>query len=490
MGGFDILERLGRGIPRLEQLLAPENVWGRLNQEGTFLDTAGDIAREITGFSRTNRGQAGDQQAAPYQYQGQGDDIFRQSPIQSGSLVDMVNAGAAGGSWQNVQNNIAQARFNNLKAGLDQLRRQGGGGGGGGNAGIINARIARAKEELAEGNQGFDNFFEDIAPGFEEALTSARAVAEAEAAIEGHFTGTQEAIDERYATAEGGVQAIADSLGNSSPSLSEAISTSIYEFKEFIDQDLHLEKESAIALNAAASSLAVAAAEAGHAEARGAGARDQFQFQKKYEKIIQNLLDQRSAASGARGNSLRGAAEQLLANYNQSQPYTRDQMGAFVMFDMVNQVVPPAQQDIAYRSIQTMQSLGIRTWRQFERAGQEEVKDELGQGTGQWRWVDNNSREIWNTLAPYANVIESAVSRATQGRIDELYNQMFQDPQTSFDQFNVNREEGFNAGLDFGGATDYANQQLLQNGQVLSDLGSILDQLERDGYGDLFGLGG
>jgi len=402
---------------------------------------------------------------------------------QSGSLVDTVRRGTAGGSYANVQGNIAQARFNQLKAGLDQLRRQGGGGGGGA-SGVIDARIKRAKDELAEGNQLFDSFFEDIAPGFEEALSQAKSIALAEAAIEGHFTGTQEAIDERYASAEGGVQAIADSLGNASPSLSETLTTSIYEFKEFIDADLHLEKNQATALNAAASSLAQAAAKASHAGARGGGARDQFQFQKQYEKIIQNLLDQRSAASGARGNALRGAAEQLLANYQSSQPYTREQMGNFVMFDMVNQIVPPAQQQLAYTAISTMRQSGISSWAQFRQALMQPDEN------GDMQWVNAIDQQTYNVLAPFANVIESAVSRATQGRIDELYNQSFQDPQTSFDQFNVNREQAFNAGFDFGGATDYANQQLLQDGNALNDLGSILDQLERDGFGDLFGLGG
>jgi hypothetical protein len=483
VGGFDILERLGRGIPRLEELIAPENVWGRLNREGSFLDTAGDIARELVPIHR--RGFGGSN-ASPIYPPSEGQAFLDANPsrIQSGSLVDMVDAGAAGQSWQNVQTNIAQARFDELKAGLDQLRRQGGGGGGGGNSGIIDARIARAKKELAEGNVQFDNFFEAISPGFDEALDQAKRVAEAEAAIEGHFTNTQEAIDERYASAEGGVMAIADSLGNTSPSLAEAIHTSIFEFKEFIDQDLHLEREAAVALNAAASSLAVAAAKAAHQGARGAGARDQFVFQKKYEKIIQNLLDQRSSASGARGNALRGAAEQLLANYRSSQPYTRQQMGDFVMFDMVNQVVPPAQQQLAYTAIQTMQATGVRNWMQFKQILQAPDQN------GVMQWKDPLAQQTYNVLAPFANVIESAVSRATQTRIDEMYNQMFQDPQTSFDRFNVEREQAFNAGFDFSGATDYANTQLIQSGAALNDLGSILDQLERDGYGDLFGLGG
>ncbi len=394
-----------------------------------------------------------------------------------------VHRGSASDAWANVQGNIAAARFNELKAGLDQLRAAQRGGGGGA-SGIINARIGRAKDELAQGNRAFDDFFEDIAPGFEEALDSAKGIAEAEAAIEGHFEGTQEAIDERYQTAEGGVLAIADSLGETSQSLQDTLVTSVNEFKEFIDEDLHLEATQAQALNAAASSLAQAAAEASSAQARGAGARDQFTFQKRYEKIIQNLLDQRAAASSARGNALRGAAQQLLANFRSSQPFTRQQMGQFVMFDMVNQIVPPAQQQLAYTAIQTMRQTGITNWNNFRQALQVEDPN-----TGRLTWASDLDRQTWTALVPYADVIESAVNRATQTRIDELYNQSFQDPQTTFDQFNVSRSEAFDAGFNFQDATQYANQQLLTDGNALRDLGSILDQLDADGYGDLFGRG-
>ena len=391
--------------------------------------------------------------------------------------------GNASDSYANVQGNIARARFNELKSGLDQLRKAQAAGGGGGASGIINARIGRAKDELAEGNAAFDTFFEDIAPGFEEALDSAKSIALAEAAIEGHFEGTQEAIDERYATAEGGVLAIADSLGPNSESLQDTLRTSVNEFKEFIDEDLHLEKNQAQALNAAASSLAAAAAEAASAQARGAGARDQFTFQKRYEKIIQNLLDQRAAASSARGNAIRGAAEQLLANYRASQPFTREQMGNFVMFDMVNQIVPPAQQNLAYGAITAMRQAGITNWNDWRDASL--VLNQAGALV----WESELDRQTWEALAPYANVIESAVNPSTQNRIDELYNQSFQDPQTTFDRFNVSRGEGFDAGFNFQDATNYANQQLLTDGDAFQDLGSILDKLEADGYGDLFGRG-
>ena len=396
-----------------------------------------------------------------------------------------VHRRSASDSWGNVQGAIARARFNELKAGLDQLRKAQASGGGGNS--IINARIGRAKDELSQGNKLFDDFFEDIAPGFEEALASAGRIAEAEAAIEGHFNNTQEAIDERYATAEGGIIAIADSMGNASESLQEALHTSVFEFKEFIDADLHLDKNQAQALNAAASSLAVAAAEASSAQARGAGARDQFTFQKRYEKIIQNLLDQRAAASAARGNALRGAAEQLLSNFRAEQPFTRVQMGNKVMDDMINQVIPPAQQNLGYMAVRKMLELGVDNWDDFRLAIQIPFKDAAG--ITQTDWATDLDRQLWVALTPYANVLESAVNQSTQLRIDELYNQAFQDPQTTFDRFNVGREEAFEAGFNFQGATNYANQQLLVDGSALTDLGSILDQLDPDVVEALFGRG-
>lgn len=406
-----------------------------------------------------------------------------------------VHQGRASDAWGRVQSNIARARFNELKAGLEQLRNAQGGGGGGAGA-IINARIKRAEEELAEGNQAFDQFFEDIAPGFEEALDQAGRIAEAEAAIEGHFKGTQEAVDERYATAEGAVLAIADSMGNNTTSLQETLKTSVNEFKEFIDEDLHLEATQAQALNAAASSLAAAAAEAANQQARGAGARDQFVFQKRYEKIIQNLLDQRAAASGARGNALAGAAQQLLANFRSSQPYTRQQMGQFVMFNMVDQIVPPAQQNLAYEAIKAMRSTGLTSFDAFRQALMvPTVRLNLdGQEVETLDWASELDKQTWMALAPFADVIESAVNRSTQKRIDELYNQAFTDPQSAFDQFNVGRQEAFDAGFSFGEATDYSNQQLLTTG--LGDIASIEQLLTDLGIGGEFeglfgsGLGG
>ena len=487
-GGFHIMERfnqlparLGRGfgvMDRFVSSLVPPAFRSQSNPNAAIR-----FGSQPTTFGRPNpflstAGTRGSQNFTPTQFGGSRN---TGAGYNGPGANRSVHAGNASEAWANVQGNIAGARYNELVSGLEQLKaaqRRGGGGGGG----VINARIGRAKKELAEGNEAFDTFFDDIAPGFEEALDSAKSIALAEAAIEGHFEGTQEAIDERYATAEGGVQAIADSLGNNSLSLQETLHTSIFEFKEFIDEDLHLESTQAQALNAAASSLAQAAAEASSAQARGAGARDQFVFQKRYEKIIQNLLDQRSAASGARGNALRGAAQQLLANFRSSQPFTREQMGNFVMFDMVNQIVPPAQQNLAYQAITTMRQAGITNWDVFRQALQGENDD------GRLDWLTDLDRQMWTALAPFSDVIESAVNRSTQNRIDELYNQSFEDPQTDFDRFNVGRSEAFDAGFNFNDATDFANQQFIQNG-AFNDLGGILDQLEKDGFGDLFGRG-
>ena len=401
--------------------------------------------------------------------------------------LSAARASSASQSWGNVQGKFASVRYNELKKGLEALKaaqRQGGGGNS-----VINARIGRAKGELAEGNELFDDFFEDIAPGFEEALNSAKGIAEAEAAIEGHFTNTQEAIDERYADSEGAILAIADSFGNTNASLQEALSTSVYEFKEFIDEDLHLEKNQAQALNAAASSLAVAAAEAASTQARGAGARDQFSFQKRYEKIIQNLLDQRAAASAARGNALAGAAQQLLTNFKANQPYTRAQMGTFVMSDMINQVVPPAQQAVAYDAVEMMRTAGIDNWNTFRQALRTPPYDLDGNNIPT-EWVDDTARQMWLALAPYSDVLESATNNATHNRIDELYNQAFTDPQTTFDLWNVGREEAFEAGYNFQDASNYANQQLVQpDTSDFSDLGALLDQLDLSEFEALFGVG-
>ena len=400
-------------------------------------------------------------------------------------------AASASTSYGNVQGNIAAVRYNELKQGLAALQAAQRAGGGGGNS-VINARIGRAKNELAEGNELFDDFFEDIAPGFEEALNSAKGIAEAEAAIEGHFTNTQEAIDERYADSEGAILAIADSFGNTNASLQEALSTSVYEFKEFIDEDLHLEKNQAQALNAAASSLAAAAAEAASTQARGAGARDQFSFQKRYEKIIQNLLDQRAAASAARGNALAGAAQQLLTNFRASQPYTRAQMGTFVMADMINQVVPPAQQAIAYNAVEMMRTTGIDNWNIFRAALRQPIFDGPGADAVEigTEWVDDTARQMWLALAPYSDVLESAANNATHNRIDELYNESFTNPQTTFDKWNAGREEAFEAGFNFQDASNYANQQLIQpDTSSFSDLGTLLDQLDLSEFEALFGVG-
>jgi uncharacterized glyoxalase superfamily metalloenzyme YdcJ len=222
--------------------------------------------------------------------------------------------------------------------------------------------------------------------------------------------------------------------------------------------------------------------------ARGGGARDQFVFQKRYEKIIQNLLDQRAAASSARGNALANAARGLLANFTSSQPYTREQMGSFVMADMINQVVPPAQQNIAYAAMGKMRQNGIVDWDIFRQSLHvyEEQQDGSIKDMG---WGNAVDQQMWEALLPYADLIESAVNRSTQRRIDELYNEMFDDPQTIFDQFNVGREEGFNAGLNFNDATAYANTQLLGDQSDFTDLGALLDELGLSEYQGLFGQG-
>ncbi len=491
-GGFHILERFGQAgsdILRGGTNFFSEEGRAQIGRGFGVIDRfASSIVPPAFRISGTRFGQGRPASAPPRS-------PFDTSTLRGGAYgdvgpTDASRAGAASTAYGNVQGNIAAVRYNELKQGLAALQAAQRAGGGGNS--VVNARIARAKGELAEGNELFDDFFEDIAPGFEEALDNAGKIAEAEAAIEGHFEGTQEAIDERYADSEGAILAIADSFGNTNASLQEALTTSVFEFKEFIDADLHLEKTQAVALNAAASSLAVAAAEAASTQARGAGARDQFQFQKRYEKIIQNLLDQRAAASAARGNALAGAAQQLLTNFRASQPYTRAQMGQFVMADMINQVIPPAQQAIAYNAVDMMRASGIDNWNIFRGALREPVfndPDDPRRETGRV-WASDEVRQMWLALAPYSDILESASNNATHDRIDELYNESFTDPQTTFDKFNAGREEAFEAGFNFQDASNYANQQLIQpDTSSFTDLGTLLDQLDLSEFEALFGVG-
>jgi hypothetical protein len=358
---------------------------------------------------------------------------------------------AARSGYSGVQQAIADARRRQIQDYMNRLKGQGGGGGGGASA-IINKRLARARDELAKGNEEFDDYFEAISPGFDEAVDQAKRIAEAEAAIEGHFEGTKEAIDARYADAEGAVRAIADSQGNENAALSEAIHNSIYEFKEFIDQDLHTEKEGAQKLNAAASALAQAAAESASAGARGGGARDQFTFQKKYEKIIQNLLDQRAAAGAAASRGRANAKAQILnqlRSFSQSTPYSRADMDWFVRGQMLKESNVPASQTMRILEMQdSMQQTGMTKVRDYW--------DYIA-STQQGGVLPPGLDALRRQMGDWTEVIEVGVSNISRIEIDRLYNETFEAPQTDFDFFNQGRQQAFQGGLQGDEAAQFGN---------------------------------
>ena len=368
-------------------------------------------------------------------------------PFNISTLQDVTTAPNA---YANVQDAIAGARRQQIRDYLNSLKGGGGGGGGGASA-IINKRLARAREELDSGNKEFDSYFEAISPGFDEAVDQAKRIAEAEAAIEGHFEGTKEAVDSRYADAEGAVRAIADSQGNENAALSEAINNSIYEFKEFIDQDLHLETEGAQKLNAAASALAQAAAEAASAGAHGAGARDQFTFQKKYEKLIQNLLDQRAAAGASASRGRANAKAQILnqlRSFSKSVPYSREDMGWFVRGQMLKEAkVPASQTQMILQMQDSMAQSGFSSVHRYRRAIQEQNGGIL----------PPKLEQTFRQLSDWTEVIEVGISDMSRLQIDRLYDEAFENPQTDFDFFNAGREQAFLGGLRDEEASQFGN---------------------------------
>ncbi len=424
------------------------------------LDRIGDFARDTVDFLNPFDGGGRTVSAGEQGFSLFGGGGFDEGP--RGSFQDRYpanignvsrindNIDAVRGGYQGVQQAIADARRRQIQDYMNRLKGGGGGGGGGASA-IINKRLARARDELKAGNEDFDSYFEAISPGFDEAVDQAKRIAEAEAAIEGHFEGTKEAIDARYADAEGAVRAIADSQGNENAALSEAIHNSIYEFKEFIDQDLHTEKEGAQKLNAAASALAQAAAQSASAGAHGAGARDQFTFQKKYEKIIQNLLDQRAAAGAAASRGRANAKAQILnqlRSFSQSTPYSRADMDWFVRGQMLRESDVPASQ--TQRILQMQDSM--------QQTGMTRVRD-------YWGFVEQQNGgflppaldALRRQMADWTEFIEVGVSDISRLEIDRLYNETFEAPQTDFDFFNQGREQAFLGGLQGQEAAQFGN---------------------------------
>lgn len=176
--------------------------------------------------------------------------------------------------------------------------------------GKVNAEIGDAKEELSTVEESYRIFMDSIMPGFADAVDKAKRAAKATAAIEATFTGAQEDVDDVYASASGRVRALADAVGGSgNQSIANAINETVFEMKTFIDQQITLDRNQTITMHGIAAKMAAAAAQVEHANARGDAARTVYTTQGKYEKILTNLVRQRSLLNAQRKRAERDLAE-------------------------------------------------------------------------------------------------------------------------------------------------------------------------------------
>lgn len=173
----------------------------------------------------------------------------------------------------------------------------------------VSAQIADEKKGLADAGTAYRSFMDSITPGFSDAVAQAEKAAAASAAIEQVFDENQEAIDQTYAGASGRVRAISDKVAGSNEQVAQALSETIYEMKGFIDKQNGLNRSQTLAMHSIASQLAAASAEADLARHGGAATRDTFEAQSKYEKIITDLIRQRSALNASRERALRDVEE-------------------------------------------------------------------------------------------------------------------------------------------------------------------------------------
>jgi hypothetical protein len=176
--------------------------------------------------------------------------------------------------------------------------------------GMVNAQIGDAKEELSTAEESYMIMMDSIAPGFADAVDKAKRAAKATAAIEATFTGAQEDVDAAYASASGRVRALADAVGAAgNQSVANAINETVFEMKTFIDQQIGLDRNQTITMHGVAAQMAAAAAEAEHANVRGEAATTIYKTQGKYEKILTNLVRQRSLLNAQRQRAERDLAE-------------------------------------------------------------------------------------------------------------------------------------------------------------------------------------
>lgn len=175
---------------------------------------------------------------------------------------------------------------------------------------IADANIGREKKGLANANYAYREFMDRINPGFSEAVEAAERGAKATAAIEATFDENQEAIDGSYASAGGRVRAIADVVGaGGNGEVAAALHETVYEMKDFIDQQNGLNRQQTLAMHAVAANLAAAAAQQGLAQAEGEGSRSIYETQGQYEKIINNLIQQRDYLNNQKQRALRAIDE-------------------------------------------------------------------------------------------------------------------------------------------------------------------------------------
>jgi len=176
--------------------------------------------------------------------------------------------------------------------------------------GAVNQKISDAKRELSVGENSYRLFMDTISPGFSKAVNQAEKAAAATAAIEMTFSDASEDIDAAYASSSGRVRAIADKLaGEGNAEVAQALNDTIYEMKGFIDQQGELNRTQTLGMHDIAAKLAAAAAQSEHAGFRGEAARDTFELQGKYEKILTDLVRQRSLLNAQRQRALRNLEE-------------------------------------------------------------------------------------------------------------------------------------------------------------------------------------
>lgn len=352
--------------------------------------------------------------------------------------VDVSGAGAA---YRRQLGNFNQQ----LRAAQEAAARRAGSGAG---AAIsnIDKQLGEARADLNWGNEQFDTFMEQITPGYNKAIETAKRMAAAEAAIEAHYAGVQEDVDERYATSEGAVRAIAEKAGNYNASLGEAINSSIYEFKEFIDQGLADDKDGQVKMNNAASALAAAAAESEFAGVEGGTRREQFLRQKQYEDLINRLLEQRAAAVAARSRAIAAARRSAAEQFARGTPRSFQDVRIATLYQYArDNKVPSALQDDFVRFIDFMDTENSRNFSQAARAA-------------------GFSRAEINRWAPYAEAIEVGASDKFRFEIQDAYSSSLRTPRSGIEQYWAASDEALQYGYRGEDVHEYANWSLSQLG--------------------------